>query len=132
MTIPASVVSGKKICREFANGKFCGDRNVHHLTPKSRKGEPFFGNYRCNMLLIRVERHDALHSQFGTRTWEEIIVILSRCATAEQKQSFAMLVERIQSARGLCKKESRRIVRQALRSMCYATSSGIFPELFLI
>jgi hypothetical protein len=47
-------------------------RNKHHLSPKSRNGT----NDKTNILLLRVDRHEAMHTLFGNRTLEEIIVLL--------------------------------------------------------
>ncbi len=55
------------------------DRNRHHLTPQCRKGEPYYGGRSRNLLLIRIERHDAWHQRFHALTLEEVITLLVRC-----------------------------------------------------
>lgn len=55
------------------------DRNYHHLTPKSRPGEPYYGNDSRNMCLIRRPRHAAWHKLFGLQTLEETIRMLLTC-----------------------------------------------------
>lgn len=126
-----SVISNGRSKVWHLNGKLRPDRNVHHLTPKSRKEAPFFGNYRCNLLLMKVSRHDALHDEFGTRTWEEIIMLLSRCIALVQHMNFAMMVEYLQCALGFRKKACRRIARQMLRDLRSGIGSGIFGADFV-
>jgi hypothetical protein len=50
-------------------------RSKHHLTPKSRGGEK---RNPSNIILLRVERHEAMHYLFGNKTLEEIIQLLLR------------------------------------------------------
>lgn len=104
-------------------------RNVHHLTPESRKTEPFHGDHRCNILLIRECRHKVLHDEFDmqtcVRTWEEIITILARCADLDQRSMFAMFVEHFQKTLRLPKRRCRRLARRAMRKL-QAEGSGKF------
>lgn len=51
-------------------------RRFHHLTPSCREGMPYHGNEPSNLLLLKDERHEALHRRFGSRTLEEIIILL--------------------------------------------------------
>lgn len=53
-------------------------RRYHHLTPHDRREMPYEGNDASNLLLIRKGRHKAWHRQFGSRTLEEILVLLLR------------------------------------------------------
>ena len=89
-------------------------RNVHHLTPKCRKDQPFSGNNIHNFLLMKVSRHDALHKEFGVRTWEEIIVLLSRCVATIRRMDFSHMVDLIQ---GAFKRTERQKARRALRNL---------------
>lgn len=89
-------------------------RNVHHLTPRCRKDQPFFGDNRHNFLLMKVSRHDALHEVFGVRTWEEIIVLLSRCVAEIRQMNFDIMIDLIQRA---FRKSGRRKARRALRNL---------------
>ncbi len=126
--IHPSVISEKRMHWKYIDGKFQPDRNVHHLTPKSRKGELFFGNYRCNMILMKVERHNALHDEFGVRTWEEIIMVISRYAAMEQAVNFAAFVEEyLRLVHGLRKRSCKRIARQIVRDLRNGICPGIFP-----
>src|ERR1044072_250172 len=54
-------------------------RNRHHILPKSRKG----GNEQENILLLRVQRHDAWHYLFGDKTIEAAIALLFRVHRAK-------------------------------------------------
>ena len=49
-------------------------RNYHHLTNKCMGG----GYSDSNLLLIKIERHQAWHVIFGNRSLEEVIEILQR------------------------------------------------------
>ena len=103
------------------------ERNIHHLTPKSRKGQPFFGNNPRNVLLMRISRHDALHDEFGVRTWEEIIALLSRCVAACRRMDFDAMIDLVQNA---FKRRARRKARRALRNLQLGFTSGIFRGFF--
>ena len=89
-------------------------RNVHHLTPRCREDGPFHGNNRHNFLLMKVDRHDALHEAFGVRTWEEIIRILSRCVDAVRRMDFNAAIDLVQKA---FKRSNRRKARRVLRNL---------------
>ncbi len=126
--IRPSVISGKRMRWKYIDGKFQPDRNVHHLTPKSRKGELFFGNYRCNMILMKIERHTALHDEFGMRTWEEIIMIISQYVAMEQAGNFAAFVEEyLHLVHGLRKKSCKRIAHQVMRDLRNGICPGMIP-----
>lgn len=51
-------------------------RRFHHLTPTCREGMPYHGNDVSNLLLYKKDREEALHRRFGSRTLEEIIILL--------------------------------------------------------
>jgi hypothetical protein len=97
-------------------------RNLHHLTPKCRKNAPFYGNIRSNLLLIKVSRHDALHDEFGVRTWEEIIFVLSRCVMVARQMDFDMMVDRIQGTRR--RRACNKRVLRSLRCTQYHIDPG--------
>jgi hypothetical protein len=104
----------------FAEGKIHArrrlrGRNIHHMTPKSRKGQVFFGNGTCNLLLMKVPRHDLLHKEFGVRTWEEIIVLLSRCVRIAWHASFDTMIDLLVPALPR-KKMCRRMMRRSLNN----------------
>lgn len=103
-------------------------RDVHHLTPQCRKDRPFHGTNRHNVLLIKVDRHKALHKTFGTKTWEEIIVILARCVAAARNIEFGTMVGMVQKA---FKRSQRRKARRALRNLQLGFCPGIFRGTFL-
>ena len=69
-------------------------RNNHHLTPRSRKDQPYYGNAPHNLLLIKIKRHDALHEECEVRTWEEIIFLLARCVQALRGMSLRSILDR--------------------------------------
>lgn len=104
------------------------ERNVHHLTPESRKGQPFYGDNRHNFLLIKIFRHDALHKVFGVRTWEEIIVLLSRCVAAVHNLDISTMLDLVQHG---FKRSDRRKARRALRNLQLGFYPGIHPGVFL-
>ncbi len=89
------------------------ERNFHHLTPKMREGQPYYGGYAHNKLLIVIARHQAIHNEFGVRTWEEIILLLSRCVAIHHQTNLDQLVSMTQptSANRTCRKRARRILR---------------------
>jgi hypothetical protein len=98
-----------------ARRHLCG-RNVHHMTPKSREGQLFSGNGKINLLLMKVSRHDFLHKEFGIRTWEEIIVLLSRCVNLAWRADFASMVKSIVPA-FTRKRMCRRMVRRSFNNL---------------
>jgi len=51
-------------------------RRFHHLTSNCRWGMPYRGDGPGNLLLLKKQRHLDLHSRFGDRTLEEIILCL--------------------------------------------------------
>jgi len=105
-------------------------RNIHHMTPKSRKGQLFSGNGTCNLLLMKVPRHDLLHKEFGVRTWEEIIILLSMCARIAWHASFGALIDSFSPAppRG---KMCRRMVRRAMHNLqLFGESPGSFGAFY--
>lgn len=64
----------RKINRRRRKKRKHPGRNLHHLRPKSRRGD----NTEANLLLIDVEKHALLHKIFGNKTWEEIIQLMIR------------------------------------------------------
>lgn len=106
-------------------------RNIHHMTPKSRKGQVFFGNSTCNLLLIKVPRHDLLHKEFGVRTWEEIIVLLARCVKIAWHASFGAMIDALVPE--LPRKNTcRRMLRRSLRKLQLFSESPGSPGAFFI
>jgi hypothetical protein len=103
--------SGKSKARRH----LCG-RNIHHMTPKSRKGQLFSGEAIHNLLLLKVPRHDILHKEFGIRTWEEIIVLLARCINIAWRADFAKMVDAVVPAPAR-NRMCRRMVRRSLRNI---------------
>jgi hypothetical protein len=102
-------------CRRRLTG-----RNNHHLTPKSRKDQPYFGDTPHNLLLIKVDRHDALHRVFESRTWEEIIFLLARCIKGVRTALLQNIIERaVPSGR---KKKNRCNTRYHSHSRCRSFS----------
>lgn len=59
--------------------------NKHHLTPKSRKGQPYYGDSYKNLLYIHIESHEAWHKLFQNRTLEEVIELLQRLARIKRR-----------------------------------------------
>ena len=104
-------------------------KNVHHLTPQCRKDQPFHGNNRHNFLLMRISRHDALHKAFGVKTWEEIIILLSRCAIAARNMDFNTMIDLIVRS---FKKSDRRKARRALRNLQLDLCPGIYSGASLV
>ena len=104
-------------------------RDVHHLTPQCREDGPFYGDNRHNFLLIKIARHEALHEAFGVRTWEEIIVILSRCVAAVRHMDFNVTIDLVQRA---FKRPQRRKARRALRNLQLGFCPGIYSGVFLV
>lgn len=99
-------------------------KNVHHLTPQKREGERYFGNFRCNFLLMRISRHESFHKEFGVRTWEEVIVILARCVNIDQQEHFDLLVDHFHQLRRLPLRACRRLAVWAMRELRFANGSG--------
>ena len=114
---------------DVASRRRLRERNMHHLTPKCRKGQPFFGNNPHNILLMKISRHDALHEAFGVKTWEEIIALLSRCVAAIHRMDFDAMIDLIQRA---FKKSGRRKARRALRNLQLGFCPGIFRGSFFV
>lgn len=79
----------------FRYSRHLKGRNNHHLTPRSRKDQPYYGNTPYNLLLIKVKRHDALHEECEVRTWEEIIFLLARCVQKIRGISLQNIIERV-------------------------------------
>ena len=52
----------------------CGEKNLHHLCPRSRGGS----SLESNLLLIDKSKHNAWHLLFGTLTLDEIISLLQK------------------------------------------------------
>lgn len=63
-------------------------RNKHHLIPKCRGGEKILSN----LLLIDIERHNAWHALWGTRTLDEVIELLLRVKHAKESQRFSAYI----------------------------------------
>ena len=57
-------------------------RNLHHMTPRSRGGT----REHKNMLLIHIDRHEAWHKLFGTKTLREAIRLLERLERLKRRQ----------------------------------------------
>lgn len=114
-------------CRDLTDrpGK---ERNYHHLTPRLREGQPFYGESSHNKILIKVVRHDALHAEFGRRTLEEIIRLLTLCAEVERQ----FLADRVAGSarRTPCRKMCRRRARRILQNPRRDLDPGIFPGSF--
>ena len=91
-------------------------RNIHHLTPKSREGQLFSGSGTHNLLLMKVPRHDLLHKEFGVRTWEEIILLLTRCVKLAWNASLNTMIDSLVPAPPR-KKMCRRTMRRSLRDL---------------
>lgn len=115
-------------CRDFKDrpGR---ERNYHHLTPQLREGQPFFGDSIHNKLLIRTARHEALHREFGRRTWEEIIFLLALSAEVERQFREDLTVG--PSRRTPCRHICRRRAHRVLQSFTYHPDLGILPGSFL-
>jgi hypothetical protein len=62
-------------------------RNKHHILPKSRDG----GNEPENLLLLKVQKHQAFHYLFGDRTIEEAIELLLRVHRAKGRCTKALV-----------------------------------------
>lgn len=58
-------------------------RNRHHLLPRSRGGS----SSPDNLLLIKIERHNAWHEIFGLRNLDEVISLLQRVKHWKQRQA---------------------------------------------
>lgn len=57
--------------------------NRHHLTPRSRGGE----NLESNLILIKIERHNAWHRFWGNANLKEILFYLSHCSNKQFKHN---------------------------------------------
>jgi hypothetical protein len=68
------------------NARYPG-RNFHHLLPRSRGGE----KTTDNLLLIHIDRHRRWHSLFGTRSLEEVILLLVRVHRAKGRCLYAKM-----------------------------------------
>ena len=68
------------------NAQYPG-RNFHHLLPRSRGGE----KTTDNLLLIHIDRHRRWHSLFGTRSLEEVILLLVRVHRAKGRCLYAKM-----------------------------------------
>lgn len=58
-------------------------RNRHHLLPRSRGGP----NSNDNLLLIKIDRHEAWHKLFGLKDLDEAIALLERVKQWKQHQA---------------------------------------------
>jgi hypothetical protein len=67
----------------------CSGRNYHHLTPQSRRNQPYHGTESRNMVLIHIPRHEAWHALFKLQTLEETIALLMACITESRECYFA-------------------------------------------
>ena len=106
-------------------------RNIHHMTPKSRKGQLFSGDGTCNLLLMKVPRHDLLHKEFGVRTWEEIIVLLAQCVKIAWHVSFSEMIDSHIPPLPR-KKMCRRMARRSLHNLQWFGESPGYSGLFII
>ncbi len=97
-----------------------GGRNKHHLTPRSRRDQPYSGDTPRNLLLIRVDRHDALHRECELRTWEEIIFLLLRCVQRMRGISLQKIIEHISPSSRRNKKRQRPTVRYHCHSRSFS------------
>lgn len=68
------------------NARYPG-RNFHHLLPRSRGGE----KTTDNLLLIHIDRHRRWHNLFGTRSLEEVILLLVRVHRAKGRCLYAKM-----------------------------------------
>jgi len=68
------------------NARYPG-RNFHHLLPRSRGGE----KTADNLLLIHIDRHRRWHNLFGTRSLEEVILLLVRLHRAKGRCLYAKM-----------------------------------------
>lgn len=68
------------------NARYPG-RNFHHLLPRSRGGE----QTADNLLLIHIDRHRRWHNLFGTRSLEEVILLLVRVHRAKGRCLYAKM-----------------------------------------
>ena len=98
-------------------------RNIHHMTPKCRKGQLFSGNTIRNLLLIKVFRHDLLHKEFGIRTWEEIIALLSRCVEIVCGINFDLMIDRLVPA-PIRERPCRHKARHSIYDFQFSESPG--------
>ena len=78
---------GKRGRRHSTDNRRFPMRNRHHILPKSRNG----GREPENMLLLRVQRHEAFHYLFGDKTLEEAIVLLLRVHRAKGRCTKKLL-----------------------------------------
>jgi len=72
------------------NRKRCRGRNYHHMTPRFRRGELYYGTTQGNMLLIWIPRHEAWHDAFLLQTFEETIAMLRSCIRNQREHIFIM------------------------------------------
>lgn len=69
--------------RRFGRRKRLTGRNLHHLLPRSRGGDDSISN----LLLMKIEKHEAWHKLFGTMSAEEALALLQRVVRAKKKQA---------------------------------------------
>ncbi|MEM4648179.1 MAG: hypothetical protein QXO12_02655 [Candidatus Pacearchaeota archaeon] len=70
--------------KKIINFNNCNKLNLHHLKPKSRKGN----EKKENLLLIKQERHVKWHRVFGNLTLYEIILLLIRIAKLKKYENI--------------------------------------------
>jgi hypothetical protein len=71
--------------RRGKTGRDFTARNKHHLTPRSRGGD----ESPENLLLLKLDRHFYWHKLFGTKTLEEVILLLQRVHRAKGRCLYA-------------------------------------------
>jgi hypothetical protein len=71
-------------------------RNKHHMTNKSRggKGDP------SNLLVMKIERHSALHRVFRNMSWEEIGEALYSIFQVRDPEKAYQIVQRVARMKG--------------------------------
>jgi hypothetical protein len=75
-------------------------RNKHHIQTKARGGN----SERENILLLKVERHEAWHYLFGQKNIEEIIALLIRVHRLKGRCIYAAMGRNCNLAPCLSKK----------------------------
>lgn len=100
---PGNMPTMGEKCRVFLRRRL-SKRNNHHLSPRCRPDDAYHGTKPYNILLMKIERHNELHKEFGVRTWEEIIFVLWRCRTQITAIDFAELCASAATAIGLPRK----------------------------
>jgi len=69
--------------------KRAGDKNRHHLRPRSRGGD----SLESNLLVMDIERHNAWHFLFKNLTLNEIIELLERVRAMKSSRRFRRILQ---------------------------------------